>query len=153
MARNQQAGPPWTDADRERVARLLERGLSAAKIGQEMGISRGAAIGRIFRNDRLRTLMKRPEGAATKPRQWRMQIPPSKVKIKDTPPPVVELPPPPMRYAPLKDLRRGDCCWPCTPHNVARDQHLFCGAGCRKGERWCPYHCSIGYVPRERRYG
>lgn len=72
-----------------------------------------------------------------------MYIPPTKIKCQ--PLPVVELPPPPMRRVPLIELKRGDCHWPVSPHNAAPDQHLFCGAGTRRGERWCPYHCLIGY--------
>ncbi len=73
-----------------------------------------------------------------------MKLPPSKNRQAA---PVVDLRKPPFRFVPLKDLGRGDCHWPVTPHNAAPDQHLFCGAGTRKSERWCPYHRLIGYQP------
>lgn len=152
MAEKEHVNPTkWNDDDRDRVARMLERGWSAARVGQEMGISRGAAIGRIFRNDRLRALLKRPPKAAS-PRRWPVKI--ARSKVKATPAPVVALPVPPFRFVPLKELGRRDCHWPVSPHGAAPDQHLFCGAGTRKGEKWCPYHQLIGYVPRtERRRG
>ncbi|RVI80143.1 GcrA family cell cycle regulator [Sinorhizobium meliloti] len=140
----------WKEADREKVAGMLEKGWSAAKIGQAMGISRGAAIGRIFRNDRLRALMKRPPKVAS-PRRWPVQK--VAAKVKAAPVPVVQLPPPPMRFVPLAELKRGDCHWPVSPHSAAPDQHLFCGAGTRKGQKWCPYHQLIGYQPRVPRHG
>ncbi|MGZ2475501.1 GcrA family cell cycle regulator [Sinorhizobium medicae] len=141
----------WKEADRDKVAEMLKKGLSAAKIGQAMGISRGAAIGRIFRNDRLRTLMKRPPKAAS-PRRWPVKKG-ARSTGKENPAPVLQLPPPPMRLVPLVELKRGDCHWPASPHGAAPDQHLFCGAGTRKGEKWCPYHQLIGYQPRAPRHG
>lgn len=152
MAENQYTSPTiWTEADRDRVASMLKKGWTAAQVGRAMGISRGAAIGRIFRNDRLRALMKRPPKAAS-PRRWPVKIARSKVKAE--PAPVVQLPVPPFRCVPLKELGRGDCHWPVSPHGAAPDEHLFCGAGTRRGEKWCPYHRLIGYAPRTvRRHG
>lgn len=153
--------PEWNDEDRRRVGQMLKKGWSAGRIGKELGLSRCAVIGRIFRDPQLKLqapVTKAIPGMASRPRKRLVKKPPPpKIPpappIKTPPAPVVALPRPPFRCVPLKDLGRRDCHWPVSPHGAAPDEHLFCGAGTRRGERFCPYHCLIAFQPRVARYG
>jgi GcrA cell cycle regulator len=153
------ANPPsWNEADRDRVKRMLIDGWSRDRISKAMGMSRSAAVGRIFRDPKLREIAPGLPRQATQPRKWRMPVPLSKVKPPRRDPAIREkvasLPPPAVRNVPLSELLANECRWPVTADDVRPGEHLFCGAKTRPLQHWCPYHRLIGYTAAGlRRYG
>jgi GcrA cell cycle regulator len=124
----------WLGNRIERLKTLWERGWSASEIGNELGVSRNAVIGKLHRI----------EGYTP---------PPHKPPPRKPPAPVWKPPPPPKRRVvinqpflnlTLDELKRDVCRYPHGDQSPFR----FCGQKVRPGAPWCALHCRMVYQRR-----
>ena len=119
----------------DRLAKLWAAGATLTQIERATGLSRGVAIGRIYRARKAGDPQFQPR--PPKPKQVRKLKPAGEV-VGNT----RALPPPPAPRVPrlLVDLDWRDCRWP-----VGRDvdgRHLMCGAPQVPGRPYCERHCN-----------
>jgi GcrA cell cycle regulator len=129
----------WWGERIELLKALWRKGLSASEIGNELGVTRNAVIGKLHRI----------EGYTPEPHK------PAPRTAKPPPAPVWKPPPPPkparrvVINAPflnltLDELKRGVCHYPHGEHVPYR----FCGQPVKDGAPWCALHCRIVYSRR-----
>jgi hypothetical protein len=136
----------WSAADKDKIAALLVQGLSASQIAAKFdGVGRGAIIGVIHRDARLKAigLAKRPgfdkPQATTAPVVKRARAPRlAKPQFVTRPEPAAPAP----LNLPLHELDSKQCKWPVN--DVPKGgRFLFCGHGPRvEGSPYCAYHHS-----------
>lgn len=150
----------WTNEADARVAEMLDDKWTANQIGQAMGLSRNAIIGRVHRSPELRAI-----GFWKKPGPQNIEKARPKPKARPVSPTVIAklfavVPVKPVYVAPviapvdlvdpgsigitLTQFTSHTCKWPVN--NAAKgEQHLFCGAE-SDGASYCPFHArkSIG---------
>jgi GcrA cell cycle regulator len=125
----------WLGNRIERLKTLWERGWSASEIGNELGVSRNAVIGKLHRI----------EGYTPPPHK-----PPHKPPPRIARPPAAPKPPPPPKQPPvvlnrpflnltLDELNRGVCHYP----HGDRAPYRFCGAPVKEGSSWCALHSRL----------
>lgn len=146
----------WTDQDVAMLQRLWKEGHSATEIGERLGVSRNAVLGKLHRL----SFQDSPDGKPVKPARANLQRPPApprKPKVKLVPPapkpvlPSVQLvddsivKPRPLLMK-LFDLDNNDCRWPVEGEKA---NTLFCGHNTHEGKVYCAYHCRMAYAPRE----
>lgn len=160
----------WTDAERGEVARLLIDGLSARLVGEKVGLTRNAVIGRCHRDAELRPLLAsqhagvnqywhapgRKRGRPPKPPK-----PPKPDRKTEVQPAATVAPPMPWRAAqpasqhmlmlPLKTLGFDECKWPVASSSKVIGGFLFCGRDTVAEHVYCAEHCAVAYRPREGR--
>jgi GcrA cell cycle regulator len=143
----------WTDADRDRVAALLIEGRSMGRIGQLMGLSRSAAIGRIYRDAELHRQLERETtrrkavqlGDKVKKAIRSMVEPLKKPTLQSRPLPP-DPPPPPLRNPDVSlkllfELGPADCRFPVGESRQVIGGFLFCGeAKAEHSPAYCAYH-------------
>jgi GcrA cell cycle regulator len=124
----------WPAERIEWIKTLWRKGLSASAIGEIVGATRNAVIGKLHRIPDYK-----PEPHKPPPRIFRPPPP------KPPPPPkqrvVVNLP---FLNLTLDELDRGVCHYPhgdCAPYT-------FCGQKVRPGAPWCALHCRMVYQRR-----
>ena len=150
----------WPDERLEALKVLVAQGLSASEIGNELGITRNAVIGKAHRAClALRRAMvanederKRRRNAAARTRRQRLHNGEQAVpKYRTEPQPggltdlAVEIAANPVTFA---ELAEHHCRWP-----VGGEGHtmLYCGADAVAGLPYCSRHCWMAYRAPERR--
>lgn len=138
----------WTPEKINKLREMRDAGHSAVIIGEALGVSRNAVLGKVFR---LGLPRMKDAGAAgdRKPRAKPLRKPVARVK------PVAR---PPVAYKPLRqpveppalvslnigilDLGPGMCRWIEGSHEHPA---IYCGAGCDEGQSFCPGHRALVY--------
>lgn len=157
----------WTDERVEQLIALNAKGISCSKIGDLIGCSRNAVIGKIHRLGLQYFGMDRSSQA----RRISARIKPKRSKATDRPVPVKRVPnfafgnaapsTPVEPYEPiheelvipvderksLMDLEPNDCRWPIGDPQHA-DFH-FCGREKLPGVSYCAHHAHKAFVPLE----
>jgi GcrA cell cycle regulator len=134
----------WTVARVSRLNELKALGWSGAKIGKDLGISRGAVLGKINRLKGYRP----PYSYVPRPRK--------PTPAARTPLPLPDIPPivgattKPARLLTLLELTRHTCRWPSG--DVGQPDFGFCGAAPSKGQPYCAKHCRDAQNPQAYRY-
>lgn len=149
----------WSDADKNRIADYLVAGLSASKIAAHFdGVSRGAIIGVIHRDERLKAigLTKRPP-PRPKPElyvdtQKRITEPHTRSRIRLPPTPrKPDQAAPVSREMLLHELDSQQCKWP-TNDPPKGGVFRFCGHQRAEKGPYCTYHqmraCRVDSVDR-----
>ncbi len=137
MRRAPKDKPPrekWSRGKLAWLERLWREGATAAAIAQQLGVSRAAVIGKIFR-------LRASAGAGKSPGQRR----PGRKYPRPAPLPA---PPQNKRGKSLLELTNGDCRWPIG-HPGSKKFH-FCGAqgaDVEQGIPYCPLHMQRAYLP------
>lgn len=142
-------GNQWTVEDTAILRRRWDEGASASVIGKELGVSRSAVLGRVFRLG----LAKRREAYAPK-----KKLVPS-LRKSPTKRPQLRIvladfdfigPVRPADWCPnpvgMVDLTRDQCRWPVGEPN----QLQFCGESKLDGRVYCARHCRMAYQPKRR---
>lgn len=126
----------WNDEDRKAVAILLRGGASASDVGNALGLTRNAAIGRIARDPDLHKLM-RP-GNPVRPSNYVPLHSKVKVTAPSLPPP--EPPRPKGNPMPLAATGTKWCKWPIAFDPEVEGTFWCCGAAVMPGDVYCAYH-------------
>lgn len=140
----------WSDTDKDKIANLLQAGLSAGKIAAHFeGISRNAVIGVIYRDKRLKAIGL--SGRATRPRpetpKTTKRVSPTVIRRikgpraadKPRPAPRPDLAAPVSREMLLHELDSRQCKWP-TNDPPKGGAFLFCGHQRAEKGPYCAYH-------------
>jgi GcrA cell cycle regulator len=123
----------WLAERIERLKALWRTGATASEIGNELGVSRNAVIGKMHR---LKDYTPR------KPAGNKQAKPPPAPKAKPAPPPpkqtrvVLNVP---FLNLSIDELKPGVCRY---PHGEA-SPYFFCGQPTREGSPYCALHCRI----------
>ena len=141
----------------ERIDRLIElwpTGLSASRIGERLGVSKSAVVGKAHRLDlpgrespirRELTEEQKAERAERKLRQesWarRHRKPKPQLALALDPPP----PPKPKR----SDVK--ECCWVMNPDRSAGRMPMYCNDATYNGSSYCKHHHGVCVIPRKQR--
>ena len=136
----------WTAERIELLKACLEAGLSCREIALEIGISRNAVIGKIFRLKQSRggdqTYSERKGGPKVQRRVTQHRI---MMALRAEPPPGEEVPLQNGRRCSLFELGKQKCRWPISqPCDVA---FWFCGNKPVEGLPYCAGHARIAYRP------
>jgi GcrA cell cycle regulator len=121
----------WTDEKFETLKGLLAQNLSASQIGNELGVSRNAVIGKVHRGG---LMFARPPSP---PKKQARGKPPKR------PPSSTALPPEPAaegKSGPVvsfAELAAHHCRWPVDNH--------YCGAAAVAGSSYCRHHTVIAH--------
>lgn len=124
----------WNDDDRQTVANMLSEGASARLVGEALGLTRNAAIGRIARDPELHRLMRRSD--PPKPGSY---VPLHRSPMRAAP----SLPPEePPRAKPVPLIATGSrlCKWPIGFDLAAEGHYWCCGAQVKPGDIYCAFH-------------
>lgn len=161
MARGQHAGS-WNDERMELLRRLYTDGLSAGQIAKEMGLTRNAIIGKIYRRG-LSGGVERPvrpggwggvlvKGVTSKPKPTgkRIRITPAlgrvtEVEFYEIPAAPEDALIPTEQRRTLLGLTEMTCRWPCG-HPAEKD-FFFCGCEPVKGLPYCIGHSRVAFQP------
>lgn len=136
----------WTEEQMTRLVELNDKGLSAAEIAANLGKSKNAVLGKLFRlrggrvGNRRVTVARIPRGKS---------LPPVKRFVYTTQPPL-----PPISLADgagiaITDLQAGMCKWPIG--DPKQPDFRFCGHPQHEGKPYCTAHCAIAYEPARTR--
>lgn len=135
-----QPSPRWGELQ-EKLAALVEQGLSATQIGLEFGASRSAVVSRCIRTGLK--LKGGPGGGYKGPRSPRLAKPPKPKKSRPTGPRNVAED----RLIPLEqrksfmELDDFSCRWPVGENR----EMFFCGPIREIGQPYCGAHCRRAY--------
>lgn len=127
--------PVWTEERLNKLRKLWEKGLSISQIGEELGVSRNAIAGKVYRLQ----LPKRQSpisGAATAPKSGQKKS--DAIADMDA----SELP---LKLA-LRTINwsRSKCSWPIgDPKSTS---FRFCGKAVVVGKPYCNEHCFDAYT-------
>lgn len=122
-----EASPKWSERDRKKVKRLLANGATGAVVAREMGISRNAALGRIWRDPQ----MKLTWGTHHKPRAKKTTQSRPKQPSPDPNPQTVPVSPPGVSVCRPVAVKTPV---PVTAHGKGRPMALI-----GTGRRWCKF--------------
>ena len=149
---------PWTDELVARLVKLWNAQVSAALIARELGFSRNAVIGKVYRLRHQADLQVEPRDRKPihviprRPGRPRPKlVEPQKPMIVKRVPSIIDVPP--GKPVALADLERWHCRWVLGEPS----EMLFCGARCVDGRSYCVFHVKQAYVrgsaidPRRRR--
>jgi GcrA cell cycle regulator len=123
----------------DQLAKLWAAGQTLSEIEQSTGLTRGVAIGHIYRARKAGDPRFQPRPPRSPPPKARKLKPADEVvgNRKPPPPPVPPRSPPEPRV--LVDLGWRDCRWATGAAPDGR--HLFCGAPQTPGRPYCERHC------------
>jgi GcrA cell cycle regulator len=129
-------GKTWTDDEDRQLVALEDRGLSAYFIGEKMGKTRSAIIGRSYRlrGGTRKSPVQRPRKPVTI----------SKPPVPPRPRPVN--PDTGARMITIFELTGDTCRWP----HGDRSPFLFCGAPALASQPYCEKHCTLSLSLRQR---
>lgn len=152
-------GAPWTDEERERVARLLLSGRTMSSLSKMLGLTRNAVIGRISRDGELhayvgrvvidgRLLRDKPPRRPVIPELKRHVHREKRYQCLAVLPPIDPEPAPARRHGDrsIVAVGRNECRWPVGWSDTVVGKFLFC---CRP--RWhddtayCRFHHVMGH--------
>ncbi|MBM3554435.1 MAG: global cell cycle regulator GcrA-like protein [Alphaproteobacteria bacterium] len=122
----------WTDEKVGQLTKLWDEGLSTAAIGERLGITKNAVVGKAHRlglPPRLSPVKRRMEMRAAPP-----------------PPQLVLAPPPPRPMVP-GSYKGPTCQWPLGHPREAGFR--FCGSPALSGKPYCPEHAAVAYRPAQ----
>ena len=135
----------WTQAKEKILKALWSKGSSAREIGDKVGATRNAVIGKARR---LNLEARVPENFVTKPKK----APAKKV----VPPPPPRPASPEVKYLPrgsasdlLMSLSADNCRWP--DGHPSGDDFTFCAGKKQGSSPYCKIHSEIAYTPAARR--
>ena len=169
--RGHKGSADWAALD-DRLRQLWAEGLTARVIGERLGLTKSAVIGRAHRlklASRASPVVPRPPGQKPAKKRNRSKVTLRSIQreidgpleIKARLPgygalkrtlrvePVAEKPAPlpiPPRQGPVRD-----CAWPMWGKERPGLKPLFCGTPSAPGRPYCGAHCERAYVVRERR--
>lgn len=126
--------PVWTEERLNKLKELWTKGLSISQIGEELGVSRNAIAGKVYRLD----LPKRQSPISSKPAA-------KKQKAAAAIPELVDQADLPLKLALRNiDWSRSKCSWPIgDPKTTA---FKFCGKDVVIGKPYCNDHCFEAYT-------
>lgn len=146
--------PTWTDERVELLRRHFQAGLSCSEIAREIGVSRNAVIGKIFRlhlSRPKRVTERRPERetgpTARRPRAFGQHRILMVLRAKAQPA-ADEVPIHKGHCCSLLELSKEKCHWPISNPGVVEFQ--FCGNKSVDGLPYCEGHARIAYQPAPR---
>jgi GcrA cell cycle regulator len=113
----------WTDEKINRLKRLWSEGLTTAAIGNRLGVSKNAVVGKVHRLE----LDGRPS-----PLKQQQKV----TEVKETMP----------RIFTLTDMSSQTCRWPSGDPQHA--DFRFCGRKVTQGKPYCVEHCDVAYLGR-----
>jgi GcrA cell cycle regulator len=140
--------PEWTEAEQVRLLELIAEKWSATKIGEKMGKSRNAIIGRCYRTGLKLISMAARTSGPYKPRTTRPRL----RVISNSLSPVqalfqteaTNLPPDFSEdMVSFEDVKEGQCRWPIGDPTSAAFR--FCGSESMAHQSYCPRHCRLAY--------
>lgn len=139
----------WTSARVELLKHLVEvEKLSARQIGDQMGVSRCAIIGKVHRAGLRLHRKKGPQPFMGKRVSERARKFPFLVQQRELKPPQIPtVPIPEFKSIGIVEVAPDQCRFPVL--NIGAN-HLFCGADDELGKPFCPYHCGIVYIRANR---
>lgn len=155
------ASPSWTEKDRRKVKRLLENGATGAVVGRAMGISRNAALGRIWRDPSMKLtwgtyhvprVKKKPKPKKPSPEPTPQTVPVPPPGLSVCTPEAVE-PPVPVavtskgRPMALIGTGRRWCKFPIREDRETLGHFLCCGHLSLPGDVYCKAHRDIAHQP------
>jgi GcrA cell cycle regulator len=132
----------WTEERVEDLKRLWGAGHSASEIGEVIGVTKNAVIGKAHRlklSSRPSPIHRSPTGTP-KPKRTRLPRPMVQSKAAPAPAPVV-------RAVPLQ-LGNQSCLWPIGDPGDANFH--FCGSAAVVAKPYCPEHCARAYITKTR---
>jgi GcrA cell cycle regulator len=121
----------WTDEKIQQLSKLWDEGLSTAAIGERLGITKNAVVGKAHR-------LGLPARPSPVKRRMEMRPPP--------PPPQLVLAPPPKPVVP-GSYKGPTCQWPIG--HPRETGFRFCGAPSHPGKPYCTQHAAIAYRPAQ----
>ena len=141
----------------QKIYDLWETGISAREVAEQIGISRNAVMGHLFRMRQSGIQMRQKENTVTK--RPKITPPPPKrvIGVQKMPrkmpaprkPTLEEISPPPLAPngdpVPMIKLSRYSCRYVVNQGEVK--SFLFCNAKVKDGSSYCPHHHAICYVP------
>jgi GcrA cell cycle regulator len=134
----------WTDALVEQLKTLLGDGLSSSQIGEKLGRTRNAIIGKVHRMGLALKNLNNGQRRNPQPRH------PRRIKVSTKSPNVS--PPLPMEEAAqpctLFDLKYDSCKWPV---NDGVPEFMFCGKPQAAGQPYCETHAAKAYSGQGKR--
>jgi GcrA cell cycle regulator len=127
----------WTDEQFQTLKGLTEQNLSAKQIGNELGVSRNAVIGKVHRGG---LHLKNPPSKPLVPRP-----PPRRLPKPKKPPSSTALPPEPLEEAigpvvSFAELTAHHCRWPVGD--------AYCGGTAVAGSSYCRRHTFLAHHHR-----
>ncbi len=144
----------WSDAHIADLRRLwVDEGHSASIIGEKLGRTRNAVIGKVHRMGFPLRLMgkhssrKKPGRKAYNPGAFRKSRarPPELHAARVKPVRPQEVPPPEARMVSLMELQPRDCKWPIG--DPVQPSFGFCGAKQFASFPYCQHHVAMAYLP------
>jgi GcrA cell cycle regulator len=130
----------WSDDQFQTLKGLIDQGLSARQIGNELGVSRNAVIGKVHRGGLTFFRAQGPEKNMPRKRQGRTRRyqapePNPRARPPSLPAPAPESFADPVTFA---DLREIHCRWPVN-------HMIYCGADRLPGSSYCARHSWIAH--------
>lgn len=140
----------WTDERLERLRRLWAEGMSASKIGVQMGISKNSVVGKVHRlklPSRPSPIQPRSEPKAKRaPKQTLPPVKPEQI-VKEEPKPAVvarQVEPVKKPVAAPRVIADRPCQWPFG--DPGETGFRFCGCPSERGRPYCAEHVAVAYV-------
>ena len=143
----------WSEDEVERVALLLEQGLTSKEIGDLIGRGKGSVVSAVKRYPRLASIGFFHQPVAVAPRAARRRKNSKRIRIVAHNPNGVEIMiERQVRRISMMELSSTTCRWPLD--DPARGQaatQTFCGNPCRPDQPYCNHHTKKSVQPpRER---
>lgn len=143
----------WTDQIVGRLEELLRDGLTGSQIATELGTTRNAVIGKVYRTPYLNQIglgggiggrpSKLAQAADRRHKARRAKQPPRAPRKK--PVAVLTFEPVPLNLT-LTELGPRNCRWPVNDAAIGED-HLFCGKEAEECQPYCTHHARRAHGP------
>ncbi len=146
----------WTKTQIEYVVEQWDAGFSASIIGDALGKTRNAVLGKIHRmglsgsrENKRKPQIKKQTGGQRGKRRNSMRVNRAPVKLVSTFKPVQDIEPEPIdasQNCKLFELENHQCKWPVNDPPPA-GYYMFCGLGKKVDSPYCRQHHKIAYRP------